>query len=671
MLTQLTHDITTMSRRRWLAATAGLVLGLATFSNAKAQETIKVGVLHSLSGTMAISETTLKDTVLFLIDEQNKKGGVLGKKLEAVVVDPASNWPLFAEKARELITKDKVSVVFGCWTSVSRKSVLPVFKELNSILFYPVQYEGEESERNVFYTGAAPNQQAIPAVDYLMKDEKVKRWVLAGTDYVYPRTTNKILEAYLKSKGVKQEDIMINYTPFGHSDWQTIVADIKKFGSAGKKTAVVSTINGDANVPFYKELGNQGIKATDIPVVAFSVGEEELAGIDTKPLLGHLAAWNYFQSIKDPGNEKFIKAWQAYTKNPKRVTNDPMEAHVIGFEMWVKAVEKVKSTDADKVIDALPGIEAKNLTGGTSKMLPNHHITKPVFIGEIKANGQFDVVWKTPGLVAGDAWSKELDGSKDLIGDWVGKKCGNYNTKTNKCGGQGTIKVGILHSLSGTMAISETTLKDVMLMLIDEQNKKGGVLGKKLEAVVVDPASNWPLFAEKARELITKDKVAAVFGCWTSVSRKSVLPVFEELNGMLFYPVQYEGEESERNVFYTGAAPNQQAIPAVDYLMKDEQGEALGAGRHRLRLSAHHQQDPRSLSEVEGRQAGRHHDQLHAVRSFRLADDRGRHQEVRLGRQEDGGRVDHQRRRQRAVLQGTRQPGHQGDRHSGRRVLGR
>src|SRR6187455_991429 len=233
MLTQLTHDITTLSRRRWLAATAGLVLGLATFSNAKAQETIKVGVLHSLSGTMAISETTLKDTVLFLIDEQNKKGGVLGKKLEAVVVDPASNWPLFAEKARELISKDKVSVVFGCWTSVSRKSVLPVFKELNSILFYPVQYEGEESERNVFYTGAAPNQQAIPAVDYLISEDggAVERWVLEGTDYVYPRTTNKILEAYLKSKGVAPDDIMINYTPFGFSDWQTIVADIKAFGS--------------------------------------------------------------------------------------------------------------------------------------------------------------------------------------------------------------------------------------------------------------------------------------------------------------------------------------------------------------------------------------------------------------------------------------------------------
>src|SRR6266513_1420702 len=306
MLTQLTHDIATMSRRRWLAATAGLDLGLAAFSNAEAQETIKVGVLHSLSGTMAISETTLKDTILFLIDEQNKKGGVLGKKLEAVVVDPASNWPLFAEKARELITKNKVAVVFGCWISVSRKSVLPVFKELNNILFYPVQYEGEESERNVFYTGAAPNQQAIPAVDYLMKEEKVTRWVLEGTDYVYPRTTNKILEAYLKAKGVAAEDIMINYTPFGQSDWQTIVGDIKKFGSAGKKTAVVSTINGDANVPFYKELGNQGISAKDIPSVAFSVGEEELAGIDTKPLLGHLAAWNYFQSIKNKGNDEFI-----------------------------------------------------------------------------------------------------------------------------------------------------------------------------------------------------------------------------------------------------------------------------------------------------------------------------------------------------------------------------
>jgi urea transport system substrate-binding protein len=400
-----------------------------------AGDPIKVGILHSLSGTMAISETTLKDVMLMLIEQQNAKGGLLGRKLEAVVVDPASNWPLFAEKARELITKDKVSAVFGCWTSVSRKSVLPVFKELNSILFYPVQYEGEESERNVFYTGAAPNQQAIPAVDYLMSADggDVKRWVLAGTDYVYPRTTNKILEAYLKAKGVAAEDIMINYTPFGHSDWQTIVSDIKKFGSAGKKTAVVSTINGDANVPFYKELGNQGIKATDIPVVAFSVGEEELAGIDTKPLVGHLAAWNYFMSVDNPANKEFIKTWQAFTKNDKRVSNDPMEAHYIGFNMWVKAVEKAGTVDTDAVIAALPGTEAPNLTGGVSKMLPNHHITKPVLIGEVREDGQFDVVWQTPDLVPGDAWTDFLEGSKDLEADWVEKKCGNYNTVTKAC----------------------------------------------------------------------------------------------------------------------------------------------------------------------------------------------------------------------------------------------
>jgi len=417
-----------------MAGVVGLGSLMATAA-AKAEDTIKVGILHSLSGTMAISETTLKDTMLMLIDEQNKKGGLLGKKLEAVVVDPASDWPLFAEKARQLISQDKVAAVFGCWTSVSRKSVLPVFKELNSILFYPVQYEGEESERNVFYTGAAPNQQAIPAVDYLMSKDggEVKRWVLEGTDYVYPRTTNKILEAYLKSKGVKDEDIMVNYTPFSFADWQTEVTAIKKFGSAGKKTAVVSTVNGDANVPFYKELGNQGVKATDIPVVAFSVGEEELAGLDTKPLVGHLAAWNYFESIKTPANDAFIKTWHAFIKNDKRTTNDPMEAHVIGFNMWVKAVEKAGTTDADKVIAALPGTETPNLTGGTSVMLPNHHITKPVFIGEVRGDGQFDIVWKTNGLVPGDAWSDYLPESKPLEADWVKLNCGNYNTETKKC----------------------------------------------------------------------------------------------------------------------------------------------------------------------------------------------------------------------------------------------
>jgi urea transport system substrate-binding protein len=409
---------------------------LAVASAATAADTIKVGVLHSLSGTMAGSETTLKDTVLMLIDEQNKKGGLLGKKLEAVVVDPASNWPLFAEKAEQLLVKDKVAVVFGCWTSVSRKSVLPVFEKNNGLLFYPVQYEGEESSKNVFYTGAAPNQQAIPAVDYLMNDIKVKRWVLAGTDYVYPRTTNKILEAYLKSKGVKDEDIMINYTPFAHSDWQSIVSSIKKFGSAGKKTAVVSTINGDANTPFYKELANQKISAEDIPVVAFSVGEEELSAFDTKPLVGHLAAWNYFMSVKSPANQEWIKKWHAYTKNPKRTFNDPMEAHVIGFDMWVKAVTKVGSTDVNKVIDAMPGIESPNLTGGMAKMLPNHHLTKPVLIGEIRADGQIDTVWQTKGLVPGDAWTDFLPDSKNIDADWVTLKCGNYNKVTKVCSGQ-------------------------------------------------------------------------------------------------------------------------------------------------------------------------------------------------------------------------------------------
>ncbi|MFB9136148.1 urea ABC transporter substrate-binding protein [Vibrio sp. AK197] len=421
--------------KRNFLSTAMLAASLLS-AHAMAADTIKVGVLHSLSGTMAISETTLKDTMLMLIDEQNKKGGLLGKKLEPVVVDPASNWPLFAEKARELIAKDKVSAVFGCWTSVSRKSVLPVFEELDSVLFYPVQYEGEESSKNVFYTGAAPNQQAIPAVDYLM-DQGVERWVLAGTDYVYPRTTNKILEAYLKDKGVAADDIMINYTPFGHSDWQSIVSDIKKFGSAGKKTAVVSTVNGDANVPFYKELANQGVSADEIPVVAFSVGEEELSGMDTSPLVGHLAAWNYFESVDSEQNDDFIEQWHKFTKDDSRVTNDPMEATYIGFNMWVKAVEAAGTTDPDAVQQALIGTSVPNLTGGYSTMMPNHHITKPVLIGEIQDDGQFQTVWKTSGLVAGDAWSDFLPGSKDLISDWRAPlSCGNYNVKTGKCSGQ-------------------------------------------------------------------------------------------------------------------------------------------------------------------------------------------------------------------------------------------
>ena len=397
---------------------------------------IKVGVLHSLSGTMAISETTLKDTILMMVDEQNAKGGLLGRPVEAVVVDPASDWPLFAERARELLESEQVDVVFGCWTSVSRKSVLPVFEENNGLLFYPVQYEGEESSKNVIYTGAAPNQQAIPAIDYLMNEVGIERWVLEGTDYVYPRTTNRILEAYLKQQGVADDDISINYTPFGHSDWQTRVSAIRRFGAAGKPTAVVSTINGDANVPFYLELANQEVAADDIPVVAFSVGEEELSGLDTTPLVGHLAAWNYFQSVDSPANADFIAKWKQFVDNAERTTNDPMEAHFIGFNLWVKAVEEAGTTDVDAVLAALPGTETANLTGGVAQVLPNHHITKPVYIGEVQANGQFDVVWQTDGTVPGDAWSDYLPVSEDTAADWVTLNCGNYNTETQVCSGQ-------------------------------------------------------------------------------------------------------------------------------------------------------------------------------------------------------------------------------------------
>ena len=426
------HSVKTLA-----GAASLLAVGLAAGTAQADDETIKVGILHSLSGTMAISETTLKDVMLMLIENQNEAGGVLGRQLEPVVVDPASDWPLFAEKARELLTVHEVDVVFGNWTSVSRKSVLPVFEELNGILFYPVQYEGEESSRNVFYTGAAPNQQAIPAIDYLAEEEGVERWVLAGTDYVYPRTTNKILETYLLDSGVAPEDIMINYTPFGHSDWQSIVAEIARFGSEGMKTAVVSTINGDANVPFYKELGNQGISAEDIPVVAFSVGEEELAGLDTEPLVGHLAAWNYFMSVDTDENYDFIDSWHEFIGNDGRVTNDPMEAHYIGFNMWVEAVEKAGTTDVDAVIDSIVGVAVPNLSGGLSAMMPNHHITKPVLIGEIQEDGQFDIVWETPGLVVGDAWSDYLPESAKLIADWrAPMSCGNFNVQTGTCSGQ-------------------------------------------------------------------------------------------------------------------------------------------------------------------------------------------------------------------------------------------
>ena len=396
-----------------------------------ASDTIKVGVLHSLSGTMAISETTLKDTMLMLIDQQNAKGGLLGKQIEAIVVDPASDWPLFAEKTRELLTVQDVDVIFGSWTSVSRKSALPVLEELNGLMFYPVQYEGEESSKNVFYTGAAPNQQAIPATDYFLEELGVEKFALLGTDYVYPRTTNNILESYLNSKGIAQEDIFVNYTPFGHSDWSKIVADVVALGADGKKVGVISTINGDANIGFYKELAAAGISADDIPVVAFSVGEEELSGLDTSNLVGHLAAWNYFQSADVEANATWVKEWKA-RMGKERVTNDPMEAHYIGFNMWVNAVEQAGSADVDVVRSAMYGQEYPNLTGGTAVMLPNHHLAKPVLIGEIQADGQFDIISQTE-EVPGDAWTDFLPESAVLMSDWEDLGCGMYNTETKTC----------------------------------------------------------------------------------------------------------------------------------------------------------------------------------------------------------------------------------------------
>ena len=417
---------------RFLPVSSVVASSLVAASAAHAcEDPVKVGVLHSLSGTMAISETTLKDTMELLIEQQNANGGVLGCKIEAVVVDPASDWPLFAEKARELLTVHEVDVIFGNWTSVSRKSVLPVIEELNGLLFYPVQYEGEESSKNVFYTGAAPNQQAIPATDYFLEELGVEKFALLGTDYVYPRTTNNILESYLQSNGIAAEDIFVNYTPFGHSDWATIVADVVALGADGKQVGVISTINGDANIGFYKELAAAGISAEDIPVVAFSVGEEELSGLDTTNLVGHLAAWNYFQSAESEVNEEWIAAWKA-KMGDERVTNDPMEAHYIGFNMWVNAAIEAGTTDVDAVRAAMYGQEFPNLTGGTAIMLPNHHLAKPVLIGEITADGQFDIVSQTT-EVPGDAWTDYLPESAVLVSDWQELGCGMYNTETETC----------------------------------------------------------------------------------------------------------------------------------------------------------------------------------------------------------------------------------------------
>ncbi|WP_456619401.1 urea ABC transporter substrate-binding protein [Bradyrhizobium sp. P5_C12] len=385
------------------------------------EDTIKVGILHSLSGTMAISESVLKDTALMLIADQNKKGGLLGKKLEPVVVDPASDWDAFAEKARELLTGEKVAIVFGCWTSISRKAVLPVFEQLNGLLFYPVQYEGEESSRNIFYTGAAPNQQAIPAVRYLMSKEGggVRRWVLLGTDYIYPRTTNRILSAYLASEGVAGEDITTIYTPFGHSDWREIVARIKSWGSDGKRTAVISTINGDANAHFYRELIAQQVSANSIPVMALSVGERELLDIGESGLTGQLAAWNYFQSVKSPENDAFVKMWADFNEQRDKITNDPMEATFIGFRMWAQAVSQAGTTDVNAVRQAMYGQRVTAPSGFEVVMNTNHHLSKPAMIGKLQPTGTFEVVWQSSSAIRASVWSRYLPENAKRVADWT------------------------------------------------------------------------------------------------------------------------------------------------------------------------------------------------------------------------------------------------------------
>ena len=379
----------------------------------QAAETVKIGILHSLSGTMAISETSLRDVVLMAAEEINKKGGVLGKQIEPVVVDPASDWPLFAEKAKELINQHKVAVTFGCWTSVSRKSCLPVFEEYNQLLFYPVQYEGEEQSLNVFYTAASPNQQLIPAAEYMMGELGMKKFYLLGTDYVFPRTANKVLKAFLLSKGVPEANIMEEYTPFHHQDYQTIVGKIKKFAAAGN-ACVLSTINGDSNVPFYKEFANQGLSSDDCPIMAFSVAEDELRAMDVPPLVGHLAAWNYFQSVRSSDNRKFVRAFRSYCKKnklpggSKRVTDDPIEAAYFGVYVWKAAVEKAGTFDVDKVRQAVYGLEF-DAPGGKKRMHDsNQHTLKPVYVGEIKKDGQFKIVWESDGLVSPDSYSRYL-----------------------------------------------------------------------------------------------------------------------------------------------------------------------------------------------------------------------------------------------------------------------
>jgi urea transport system substrate-binding protein len=386
-----------------------------------AEDPIKIGILHSLSGAMAISESALKDTVLMLIADQNRKGGLLGRKLEPVIVDPASDWDVFTDKAFDLLAKDQVAVVFGCWTSTSRKAVIPVFERMNGLLFYPVQHEGEESSRNVFYTGAAPNQQAIPAVRYLMSKEggEIRRWVLLGTDHVYPRTTNRILSAYLAAEGVHPDDITTIYTPLSYSDWREAIETVKAFASQGKKTAVISTVSGDANGYLYNELAAQQIDAGKIPVMALSVSERELQSGNIRRLTGHLAARNYFQSVVSAENDAFIKMWADFNEQRDKTTNDPMEATFIGFRMWTQAVTQAGTADVNAVRQAMYGQRIKAPSGFEVIMYTNHHLSKPAMIGKLNPMGSFDVVWRSINPIKASVWSRFIPESARLTADWT------------------------------------------------------------------------------------------------------------------------------------------------------------------------------------------------------------------------------------------------------------
>ena len=412
-LTPISRGIVSTLLALWLSFAASTV-------NA-AEDTIKVGILHSLFGTMAISESVLKDTVLMLIADQNKKGGLLGRKLEPVVADPASDWDAFAEKAGELLTREKVAVVFGCWTSLSRKAVLPIFEQLNGLLYYPVQNEGEESSRNIFYLGAAPSQQAIPAVRYLMSKEggEVRRWVLLGTDYLYPRKTNQILSAYLAAEGVSSEDITAMYASPDQSDWREIVENVKAFAAGGKKTAVISTVTGNSNAALYTELVNQQIDAAKIPFMALSVSERELRGVDVGKLVGHMAARSYFQSIKSAENDAFIKMWADFNEQQDKITNDPMEATFIGFRMWAQAVSQAGTTDVNAVRQAMFGQRVRAPSGFEVVMNTNHHLSKPVMIGKLEASGTYDVVWRSINPIKASVWSRYLPESAKRTADWT------------------------------------------------------------------------------------------------------------------------------------------------------------------------------------------------------------------------------------------------------------